>query len=145
MINLLLKIKSVFFLRNLFSLIDEAEKLKLIKYNKKMQKFLFISIINYKIFSGRYIIYETKENGKEYSSYNDELTFEGEYLNGKRNGKGKEYEFKQLVFEGEYLNGKRNGKGKEYDFHKLKFEGEYLNGKSRMEKDMMKIIKLYMK
>ena len=35
----------------------------------------------------------------------------------KKNGKGKEYDRDDnLIFEGEYLNGKRwNGKGKEYD------------------------------
>ena len=62
--------------------------------------------------------------------WDGELSFEGEYLNGKRKGKGKEY-YKdgKLKFEGEYLNGKRNGKGKEYyDNGKLEFEGEYLNG-----------------
>ena len=44
---------------------------------------------------------------KEYN-FDDELIFEGEYLNGKRNGKGKEYNFYgKLIFEGEYLNGER--------------------------------------
>ena len=52
--------------------------------------------------------------GKEYNNYNNNLIFEGEYLNGKRwNGKGKEFHKNKLIFEGEYLNGKRNGKGKE--------------------------------
>ena len=42
---------------------------------------------------------------------NDNILFEGEYLNKKRNGKGKEYyEDGELKFEGEYLNGKRNVK-----------------------------------
>ena len=37
--------------------------------------------------------------------------------------KGKEFNYKgELTFEGEYLNGKRNGKGKEYDYNgKLTF------------------------
>ena len=47
------------------------------------------------------------------------MSFEGEYLNGKRN-KGKEYNYYNgnliLIFEGEYLNGRRN-KGKEYDVY----------------------------
>ena len=80
---------------------------------------------------------------------NVQLSFEGEYLDGKQsegkvydtegniideikniNGKGKEYDSHgELIFEGEYLNGKRNGKGKEYYKEKIKFEGEYLNGK----------------
>ena len=35
------------------------------------------------------------------------VEFEGEYLNGKRNGKGKEYSYwnGNLQFEGEYLSG----------------------------------------
>ena len=33
------------------------------------------------------------------------LSYEGEYLNGKRNGNGKEYLFSgDLIFEGEFLN-----------------------------------------
>ena len=153
---MLKKIRSVYLLKELFSSIDEGTKLKIIKYNKSFQKNLNINIINYKIFSGRYIIYD--EDGKkwlEYNSYNDILIYKGEYLNDKRNGNGKEYdngflryegEFKNgkrngygheynslhiIVYEGEYLNGKRNGKGKEFDPHngKIIFFGEYLNGK----------------
>ena len=62
-------------------------------------------------------IKEGHYEGKEYRG-KDLLSFEGEYLNGKRNGKGKEYYIYpkgQVLFEGEYLNGKRNGKGKEYN------------------------------
>ena len=101
--------------------------MELVKYNKKLQKKLNITINNYIHFTGKYIIYESKEKGKEYKK--DNLIYEGEYLNGKRNGKGKEFEINDLIFEGEYLNGYRNGKGKEYYNNiKLKFEGEYLNG-----------------
>ena len=53
-----------------------------------MQKNLNISIINYKFYSGRYVIYESNGIGKEYNGENGALVFEGEYLNGKRwNGK----------------------------------------------------------
>ena len=53
-----------------------------------------------------------------------------------RNRKGKEYFYNnQLKFEGAYLNGLRNGKGKEFDFErKLIFEGIYLNGKRWIKK-----------
>ena len=82
-------------------------------------------------FEGEYL--NGKRNGKGKSYYdNGKLYFEGEYLNGERNGKGKEYRYYngELRFEGEYLNGKRNGKGKKYNkYSRLKFEGEYLNGK----------------
>ena len=60
---------------------------------------------------------------------NDELLFEGEYLNGKRNGKGKEYyDNGNLKFEGEYLYDYKY-KGKYYINNKLEYEGEYLYNK----------------
>ena len=128
---MLLNIKSSFFIRKLFALLYEKVKLKLAKYNKKLQNDIEISITNYMLFSDKYIIFEGKDKGKEYDSTYDFLTFEGKYLNGERNGKGKEYHNNgKLKFEGEYLNGKKNGKGKEYNrYGKLEFEGEYLNGK----------------
>ena len=122
--------KSIFILKKFFAFVDEKNKLDIIKYNKNMQNILDISLINYKIFSGRYIIYGKNGKGKEYD-YDDKLLFEGEYLNKKKNGKGREYDkYGNLIFEAEYLNGKRNGNGKEYNDYdgKLIFEGEYLNG-----------------
>jgi len=147
-------IKSSFFQKIIFLLLDERRKLQLIKYNKNFQNLLDIKLINYKIFSGKYIIKEENNKIKEYNYFNNKLIYEGEYLNGKRNGKGKEYDIKGfLIFEGEYFNGKKwngkifndlnnnityqltNGKGfiKEYfddndTYGNLKFEGEYLNG-----------------
>ena len=119
-------IKSTFFIQILFSYVDESQKLKIIFHNKNLQNKIDISLINYKIFSGKYIIFEenNKNKRKIYDSFNDKLIFEGEL-----NGKAKEYnDFGILIFEGEYLNGKRNGKGKEYYFDgNLEFEGEYLN------------------
>ena len=115
------KIKSLYFIKKLFLCVDEKKKLEIVKCNKNLQKNIDISIINYKFFTGRYIIYESNNIGKEYNSDNDLLIYEGEYLNGKRNGKGKEYDRDgYLKFEGEYLNGKRNGKGKEY------YDGEFI-------------------
>ncbi len=48
-------------------------------------------------------------NGKV-KEYDDELTIEGEYINGKINGKVKEYHEGggTLIFEAEYINGKKN-------------------------------------
>ena len=97
--------KSIYILKKLFTFIDERTKLDLIKYNKNIQNIINISLINYKFFSQRYIIFEKNGKGKEYNK-NDSLIFEGEYLNGKRNGKGKEYYFGKLIFEGQYLKGK---------------------------------------
>ena len=122
--------KSIYFIKKLFTFVDEKTKLDIIKYNKNMQNIMDINLINYKFYSGKYIMYEENGKGKEYNGYDNRLEFEGEYLKGKRNGKGKEYyDNGELSFEGEYLNGKRNGKGKEYYYNgQLKFEGEYLNG-----------------
>ena len=142
---MLKNIKSLYFIRIVFSYVDEEKKLKIIKYNKSLQKIINISIINYKFFTGKYIIYESNKKGKEYNVY-DQIVFEGEYLNGERNGKGKEYnEFGILFFDGEYLKGKRNGKGKEYYYNgRLKFEGEYLNGKKmEREKNMIILVAYY--
>ena len=114
-----------------FSYLDEKRKLESIKYNKNLQNKLNIKLINYKFLSGRFIIFETKAKGREYSGKYNYLEFEGEYSKGKRNGKGQEYHSNgELKFEGEYLEGKRIGKGHEYHLNgELKFEGEYLNGK----------------
>ena len=96
-----------------------------------------------------------KKNGKGKEYYfNNELKYEGEYLNGKIwngerynkigdsefeiwVGKGKEYSLDgKLVFEGEYLNGERNWKGKEYDGDDILI---YLKGNIKMEKVMEKV------
>ena len=52
---MLKNIKSTYFFPILFSFIYEEQKLKLIKYNKSLQKKINISIINYKHFTGKYI------------------------------------------------------------------------------------------
>ena len=125
------KIKSSYLKKIIFSMIIYKVKLKLVKYNKSLQNSLHTNIINYKLFSGKYIVYKTKTEGKEYNISNCELAYEGEYFNGERNGNGKEYDTKgKVIYEGGFRNGKRNGKGKEYDYKgKILFEGEYLNGK----------------
>ena len=127
---MLKKIKSIFFIRIIFSYIDEKRKLDTIKYNKNLQTLINVNIINYKILSQKIIIKEIteeKEIWKIYNSMNNNLIFEGEYLNGI----GKEYnDDGKVLYEGEYLNGKRNGKGKiYYTDGKLLFEGEFLNNK----------------
>ena len=125
--NTLKNIKSSFIRKIPFSFIEEKQKLKLVRYNKSLQKSLHFSINNYMYFQGKCKEYDSYGKGKEYGN----LIFEGEYLNGERNGKGKAYDCDgNLIFEGEYLNGQRNGKVKEYyKDGTLKFEGEYLNDK----------------
>ena len=125
------EIKSKYIISYIFSYISDSTKLKFALYNKQLQNAIGINIINYSIFSGRYRIINEKGDGDEYDIFNDEIIFQGKYLNGKRNGKGKEYKVSgELVFEGEYLNGKRNGLGIEYHKNgKMKFNGEYKDGK----------------
>ena len=127
---MLKNIKSSYFILIVFDYLNEKIKLKIVKYNEAIKKKISIQLINYKLFTGKYLIYEQNGTGKEYNSYNDKLLFEGEYKNGERNGQGKEYnEYGRLIFEGEYKNGERNGKGKEYgDYGRLIFEGEYKSG-----------------
>ena len=131
---MLKNLKCEYFIKLFFSLISEEWKLKLIKYNKNLQNKLEIKLLNYMIYSERYIKYESIGKGKEYNAHDRNLIFEGEYINGQRNGNGKEYKISddegsyELIFEGKYLKGKRNGKGKEYNVEgKLIYEGEYLN------------------
>ena len=119
-------IKSLFFTKIIFLNLDEKRKLQLIKYNKKLQKELNLNIINYRIISGKYITYETKEKIKVYNSFTEHLLVEGEYFKGK----GREYYNGHLICEGEYLNGKRNGKCKTLFYNgRISSEGEFLNGK----------------
>ena len=97
------KIKSSFILTKVFSIVNEKIKLDLIKYNKRMQNTLNIKLLNYKLFSGKYIVYSKNGVGHEYDAHNDKLIFEGEYLKGKKL-KGKEYnKYGELIFEGKYL------------------------------------------
>ena len=126
-------INSNYILKIIISNVNEKRKLNLLKYNKALQNQMNISLINYKLLSRSYIIFEKNGRGKEYSFSNNMLRFEGGYLNKKRNGKGKEYDNfsnEELEFEGEYENGERHGQGKEY-FNNgvIKFEGEYFRGK----------------
>ena len=81
---MLKNVKSIYFIQKIFTFVNDYPKLKLVKYNKSIQKNINISIINYIHFRGKYIIYESKGRGKEYDSYDDSLVYEGEYLNGKR-------------------------------------------------------------
>jgi len=127
---MLSNIRSIYIVEIIFSYIEEKSKLKIIRHNKDFQKKMGIELIHYKLLSGRFIKYEKDKIAKEYRILNNNIIYEGEYLNGKRHGKGKEfYETGELRYEGEYLNGKRKGKGKEfYIIGSLLFEGEYSNG-----------------
>ena len=127
---MLKNVKSMYFSKIIFSYINDKRILEIVKNNKELQNNIDINLNNYKLFSGKYIIFEENGKGKEYNLYHNELIFEGEYKDGKKNGKGKEYYRGSLYFEGEYLNGKKHGEGKEYEIYEnMIFEGEYKNGK----------------
>ena len=123
--------KCAFIIPLIFSFIDEKVKLETVKYNKNLQNKININLNNYKLFSNKYIVYESKGKGKEYD-YDGDLRYEGEYLNGKRHGKGKEYNYNgELIYEGEYLKGKRHGKGKEKEYYgNILYDGEYFDKKN---------------
>ena len=114
-------------IKKILSHLEYRNKLRLVSYNKKIQKKLKLNINDYKNESKREIIGERNGKGKEYKLGSNILIFEGEYKDGKRNGKGKEYHINgQLKFEGQYLDSNKI-KGKEYYSNgKLKYEGEYL-------------------
>ena len=106
-------IKSFGIVKFIFSYLKERQKMNIILLNKKFQNKFGYSLDYYKKISGKIKIAEKNGKGKEYKDNN--LIFEGEYLNGKKNGKGKEYMNNLIIFEGDYLNGKKNGQGTEYD------------------------------
>ena len=61
------KIKSKKFIKNLFQHIYNKRKLKLIKYNKKLQYIIDINLDHYKIFKGKYILYKGIKLWKEFN------------------------------------------------------------------------------
>ena len=104
-------IKSFYFFPLLFSYVDESQKLKIIIHNKNLQNKIDISLINYKIFSGKYIIFDENNKNKKkiYNSLSNQLILAVEYSNDKV----REYDtFGTLIFEGEHLNGKKMEKEK---------------------------------
>ena len=89
--NIEKSIASLYILKDIFSFLSQKQKLKIIIYNKHLQKKLDINIEDYKRISKTYREGEKNGKGKEYIISTNIMIFEGEYLNGKRNGKGKEY------------------------------------------------------
>ena len=115
-------IKAQYTITNISLLIEQKQKLRLLNYNKELQKLLNININDYQNMSGKHKIGGKNGIGKEYILHTMRLIFEGEYVNGKTNGKGKEYyEDDELKFEDEYINGKKwNGMG--YYDNKIEYE-----------------------
>ena len=76
---MLKNIKSNNLLKKIFFHLNDRKKFKLIAHNKNIQNILNIDIIDFQIFSGKYIKFDEKSKIKEYNSYNDNLIYEGEY------------------------------------------------------------------
>ena len=73
--NLLKNIKAKLNINQIFSCLDEKIKLKVIKYNNNLKNKINLKLINYIFFSDSYIIYESREKGKEYNGNDDCLKF----------------------------------------------------------------------
>ena len=61
-------VKSSYFIKMLFSYVDDERKLEIIKYNKTLQNKININLINYKIYSGKYLIYDKYGIVQEYNN-----------------------------------------------------------------------------
>ena len=58
-------IRSHYIIKFIFSFVEETIKLDLIKYNKNLQNKLDINLINYKLLSEKYIVYESNMKVKD--------------------------------------------------------------------------------
>ena len=88
-------VKSQYLVKLLFTFLLHKRKLRIVRYNKQLQKKLDINLIFYKNMTNKYIIYEGKGIGKEYD-LEGKLLFKGQYYNGERNGNGEEYYYSEL-------------------------------------------------
>ena len=84
-------IKSKYILKKIISNLDQLTKLLLVKYNKELKNSINMDIIDYMFLSQKYFVGERNRKGKEYTIINNNLIFEGDYIDGKRTGYGKEY------------------------------------------------------
>ena len=62
---------------------------------------------------------------------NNNISYEGDFVNGKKEGKGKLYsKSEKFYYIGEFKNDKRHGKGTEYyKNNNIRYVGDYINGK----------------
>ena len=129
---MLFGIHSTYIISDIFSFLDIKERLKVIKYNKSLQSKLGFNLDFFKKISGRYLLIEEVNFGKEFTLDNNILVYIGGYKDGKRNGFGVEYDnLGTFKFQGEFINGKRNGEGNEFikKSNDVVDSGKYKNGK----------------
>lgn len=67
-------------------------------------------------------------SGKQYDT-NGVLTYDGEFVDGKRSGFGEEYENGELVYRGEFAYNAYEGEGEQYSEGRLTYSGTYKSGK----------------
>ena len=84
-----MSIRSIYILKNSFTLIIKKKYLDIISYNKNLKIKLEINIEDYKNESKKIRIGEKNGFAKEFNADQNILLFEGEYLNGKKMGKEK--------------------------------------------------------
>ena len=68
-------IRSKYIVKQIFSLMNEKQKLNIIKHNKNLQNIIGINLTDYKIIFGKYIKYEKDGSVKEFNIANDKLLF----------------------------------------------------------------------
>ena len=73
-------IKSSYNLKEIFCFVNQRRTLKLIIYNKNIQKKLKVNIVDYKNASGKYKVGRRNGKGSEYTQNTNILIFEGEYM-----------------------------------------------------------------
>ena len=78
------QIKCSYLKKIIFYYLNEKVKLKLVKYNKKLQDLIGISLHNYRILIEKYIIYEEGHNAKIYDGIFSSLLFEGKIIKGQK-------------------------------------------------------------
>ena len=81
------------------------------------------------IWQKKNLLYELENGNGKVNEYDENLRYDGEYLDGKRHGKGKEFNsIGSLIYEGNFSKGEWNGFGKKNINDELVYEGEFLNG-----------------
>ena len=99
--------------------------------DNKMTEYSYTSIEENMVYEGGYLNasasgYPREGMGKEYDD--GMLVYSGQWKNNKREGEGKEYDGGELVYDGEWKNGKSEGIGKEYNDGKVVYSGQWKNG-----------------
>ena len=88
---MLKRIKSNVIIKKIFLSLKLKVKLKMINYNKSLQRRCSVDINIYKKNAKKYIEKDEKGNNLIFSPKNNFLVYKGGYVNGKKQGFGKEF------------------------------------------------------